>query len=57
MTKLHIKKGDTVFVISGEDKGKQGKVSLVTPDQLYCDSAGTLAEHGKKIEKELGESL
>ena len=26
MTKLHIKKGDTVIVISGEDKGKTGKV-------------------------------
>ncbi len=26
MTKLHIKKGDTVIVLSGEDKGKTGKV-------------------------------
>lgn len=25
-TKLHIKKGDTVFVNSGEDKGKTGRV-------------------------------
>ena len=32
MTKLHIKKGDTVFVISGEDKGKQGKVLSVNVD-------------------------
>jgi large subunit ribosomal protein L24 len=25
-TKLHIKKGDTVVVIAGDDKGKQGRI-------------------------------
>jgi large subunit ribosomal protein L24 len=25
-TKVHIRKGDTVFVTSGEDRGKQGRV-------------------------------
>ena len=29
MSKLHIKKGDTVFVNSGEDKGKTGRVLKV----------------------------
>ena len=29
MAKLHIKKGDTVIVLSGEDKGKTGKVLKV----------------------------
>ena len=29
MSKLHIKKNDTVFVNSGEDKGKTGKVLKV----------------------------
>ncbi|MBQ7422578.1 MAG: 50S ribosomal protein L24 [Alloprevotella sp.] len=29
MSKLHIKKGDTVFVNAGEDKGKTGKVLKV----------------------------
>ena len=29
MSKLHIKKGDTVFVNSGEDKGKTGRVLQV----------------------------
>ena len=29
MSKLHIKKGDTVAVLSGEDKGKTGKVVKV----------------------------
>jgi large subunit ribosomal protein L24 len=29
MSKLHIKKGDTVYVNSGESKGKQGRVLRV----------------------------
>ena len=29
MSKLHVKKGDTVLVLSGNDKGKQGKVMSV----------------------------
>ena len=29
--KMHIKKGDTVLVLSGNDKGKQGKVMSVDP--------------------------
>lgn len=29
MSKLHIKKGDTVFVNAGEDKGKTGRVLMV----------------------------
>ena len=31
MNKLHIKKGDTVVVLSGKDKGKKGKVLSVFP--------------------------
>ena len=33
MAKLHIKKGDTVYVLSGEDKGKTGKVLKVFVDK------------------------
>ena len=29
MSKMHIKKGDTVYVLSGEDRGKQGRVLSV----------------------------
>ena len=29
MSKLHIKKGDTVYVNAGEDRGKQGRVLKV----------------------------
>ena len=31
MAKLHIKKGDNVYVIAGEDKGKTGRVLEVFP--------------------------
>ena len=29
MSKLHIKKGDTVYILAGEDKGQQGRVLSV----------------------------
>lgn len=31
--KLHVKKGDTVMVIAGSDKGKTGKVLKVYPEK------------------------
>ena len=31
MTKLHIKKGDTVYVNAGDDRGKTGRVLQVFP--------------------------
>jgi len=31
--KLHVKTGDEVFVLSGNDKGKRGRVMLVYPDR------------------------
>ncbi len=33
MSKLHIKKGDTVFVNAGDDKGKTGRVLKVLVDK------------------------
>ena len=33
MSKLHIKKNDTVMVLAGEDKGKTGKVLKVLTDK------------------------
>ena len=33
MKKLHVKKGDTVVVLSGKDKGKKGKVLEVSPKE------------------------
>ena len=33
MSKIHIKKGDTVCVLAGEDKGKTGRVLAVLRDK------------------------
>lgn len=33
MEKLHVKKDDTVIVISGDDKGRKGKVLEVSPKE------------------------
>ncbi len=33
MSKLHVKKDDTVIVVSGDDKGKKGKVLEVSPKE------------------------
>ncbi|MGE5613427.1 MAG: 50S ribosomal protein L24 [Bacillota bacterium] len=32
--KVHVKTGDTVYVLSGKDKGKKGKVLDVNPDDM-----------------------
>jgi len=34
MAKLHIKKGDTVVVISGNDRGKQGRVLDIDTEKM-----------------------
>lgn len=33
MAKVHVKKGDTVVVITGKDKGKKGKIIKVMPKE------------------------
>ena len=33
MNKVHVRSGDTVVVLSGKDKGKQGKVLQVSPKE------------------------
>ena len=33
MSKMHIKKGDTVYVLAGEDKGRKGRVLSVDADK------------------------
>ena len=49
MTKLHIKKGDTVYVLSGEDKRKQGKVlSVNIEDQrAIVEGLNLVSKHTK----------
>ncbi len=37
MNTLNVKKGDTVIVLSGKDKGKRGKVLSTQPDAGKVD--------------------
>jgi large subunit ribosomal protein L24 len=49
MNTLHIKKGDTVTVRSGADKGKSGKVLAVFPRQglVVVEGVGMRVKHQK----------
>ena len=49
MNTLHVKKGDTVVVLSGNDKGKSGKVTAVFPKlgKLIVESVGMRVKHQK----------
>lgn len=49
MKSLHIKKDDSVIVISGDDKGKKGKVLAVSPAEgkVIVESAGIVSKHVK----------
>ena len=46
MSKLHIKKGDVVFVNTGEDKGKTGRVL-----EVYIDKSRALVEGVNMVSK------
>ena len=47
MSKLNVKKGDTVVVISGKDKGKQGKILVAMPAHEPPSEPGR--RHNQKI--------
>ena len=49
MSKLNVKKGDTVVVISGQDKGKQGKVLSAAPakNRVSVQGANMIVKHVK----------
>jgi large subunit ribosomal protein L24 len=44
---LKIKKGDTVKVITGKDKGKEGKVITVTDGKVLVEGINTITKHTK----------
>lgn len=48
-TKLHIKKGDTVFVNSGEDKGKTGRVLevIIAKQRAIVEGVNMVKKHTK----------
>lgn len=52
-TKLHIKKGDTVFVNAGDDKGKTGRVLEVHPDdqRAIVEGVNMVSKHTKPSAK------
>jgi large subunit ribosomal protein L24 len=49
MSKLHIKKGDTVYVNAGEDKGKTGRVLevLVEKNRAIVEGINMVSKHTK----------
>ena len=49
MNKLHVKRGDLVEVISGKDKGKQGKVVTAYPEtrKVIVEGVAVVKKHQK----------
>ena len=49
MATMKIKKGDTVIVIAGKDKGKEGKVLEVCPkeDKVIVEGVNMITKHIK----------
>jgi len=49
MSKLHVKKGDTVIVLAGKDRGKQGKVLEVSPKEkkVIVEKINMVTKHVK----------
>ena len=48
MAKIHIKKGDTVKVLSGDDRGKSGRVLRVFPKKMKAivENGASNKQHG-----------
>ncbi len=49
MSKVHVRRGDTVMVISGKDKGKTGKVAVVSPTEgkVIVEGVNMVTKHVK----------
>jgi len=56
MNALKLKKGDTVQVISGKDKGKQGKIITTVPEtgKVFVEGINMVTVHQKP--RKMGES-
>jgi len=54
MKKFHIKKGDTVYVNAGNDKGKTGKVLSMDPskDRAIVEGINMVSKHTKPNSKQ-----
>ncbi len=53
VVKLNVKKGDTVVVLSGKDKGKQGKVLAAQPkkSKVIVEGVNKIKRHTKPSQK------
>lgn len=51
--KLHVKKGDDVLVLAGNDKGKRGRVMLVYPerDRVLVEGVNIRTHHDKPTQE------
>jgi large subunit ribosomal protein L24 len=51
--KLHVKKDDTVFVISGKDKGKKGRVIEAYPreNRVLVEGINLIKKHSKPTQQ------
>lgn len=49
MNKVHVKSGDKVIIISGRDKGKEGKVLEVSPSEgkVIIEGCNMATKHAK----------
>ena len=47
MSTIKIKKGDTVKVITGKDKGKEGKVTAVLEGKVLVEGINMMTKHSK----------
>ena len=54
--KLHIRKGDTVMVIAGDDKGKTGEVTQVIPSKMRAivEGVNIVKKHMKATQEQEG---
>lgn len=51
MATMKIKKNDTVKVITGKDKGKEGKVIAVVDGKLLVEGVNMVSKHSKASQK------
>ena len=49
MNKIHVKTGDTVIILSGKDRGKEGKVLAVSPKEgkVIVEGRNMVTKHVK----------
>lgn len=53
---MHVKKGDTVRVLTGKDKGKTGTIVRALPkeDRVVIDGVAIVKRHRKGVQGEVG---